>query len=199
MMNGIDAALILGEAFAENQSYLTASAKFCQLVPPFGFFCNAMPNLLQKPFWWLSPFGFLIRYYVRALKGIIIPEIRKRMVALERGEKREFTMIDAILGLVEHPLNEKEIHQRAEELIFMTFEGAGPLSTTSFQLVCDMLSHPEYIMPLEEEVEHAVSSAGGWSRQALDAMPILESFLRESLRLSPPAPCTEPSRCVPRR
>ena len=46
-----------------------------------------------------------------------------------------------------------------------------------------LLSNPEYIEPLRHDVETAVAEEG-WTRAAMDKMLKVDSFLRESQRIS---------------
>ncbi len=45
-----------------------------------------------------------------------------------------------------------------------------------------LLSHPECIEPLRQEIETAVSEEG-WTKAAIDKMHKIDSFLRETQRL----------------
>jgi hypothetical protein len=45
-----------------------------------------------------------------------------------------------------------------------------------------LLSHPEYIEPLRQEVE-AVVAKEGWTKAAMDKMHKIDSFMREMQRL----------------
>ena len=45
-----------------------------------------------------------------------------------------------------------------------------------------LLSHPEYIDPLREEVE-AVVAEEGWTKAAMDKMHKIDSFVRETMRI----------------
>ncbi|KAF9528914.1 hypothetical protein CPB83DRAFT_835400 [Crepidotus variabilis] len=52
------------------------------------------------------------------------------------------------------------------------------------QALYDLASHREYVKPLREEVEE-VTSREGWTKTALDQLPRMDSFLKESQRLRP--------------
>ena len=52
--------------------------------------------------------------------------------------------------------------------------------TTAFY---HLLSNLEYIEPLRHDVETAVAEEG-WTKAAMDKMPKVDSFLRESQRIS---------------
>jgi len=51
------------------------------------------------------------------------------------------------------------------------------------QALFDLTTHPEYLLPMREEVERVVS-AEGWTKAALNSMVKIDSFLRESQRLN---------------
>ena len=45
-----------------------------------------------------------------------------------------------------------------------------------------LLSHPEYIEPLREEVETVVAEEG-WTKAGMDKMHKIDSFVRETMRI----------------
>jgi hypothetical protein len=47
------------------------------------------------------------------------------------------------------------------------------------QVLCRLLSNPEYVEPLRREVE-AVIAEEGWTKAGIDKMCKLDSFLRET-------------------
>ncbi|KAL8761588.1 MAG: hypothetical protein Q9184_002296 [Pyrenodesmia sp. 2 TL-2023] len=51
----------------------------------------------------------------------------------------------------------------------------------------DLCAQPEYIEPLREEVEAAIKEDGGWKKATLNKMQKLDSFLKESQRVTPPS------------
>ena len=50
------------------------------------------------------------------------------------------------------------------------------------QVLYRLLSHPEYIEPLRQEVD-AVISEEGWTKAGIDKMHKVDSFVRETQRL----------------
>jgi len=50
----------------------------------------------------------------------------------------------------------------------------------------DLAAYPEYVAPLREEAE-AVIKEEGWSKKAIGKLHKLDSFLKESQRLTVPA------------
>lgn len=52
------------------------------------------------------------------------------------------------------------------------------------QLLFDLIEHPEYIQPLRDEII-TVLKEGGWKKNSLYNMKLLDSVLKESLRIRP--------------
>jgi cytochrome P450 len=52
------------------------------------------------------------------------------------------------------------------------------------QTLLDIYSHPELIQPIREEVKKAVEE-GGWSKEGVFKMQLLDSVVKESQRLKP--------------
>lgn len=155
----------------------------------FSFFYFLLPSVFRPAFWWASPFGFIIRYHIGALKALLIPEIKERIQALKVGGERVFTLLDELILMKAAEMDEKAIEQCAEELCFMTFEGVGPMTLLLMQLIYEVVSKPTYIHELRKEISESLGPRGEWSEEALKNMAKLDSFTRETLRLNGPAPC----------
>jgi hypothetical protein len=59
----------------------------------------------------------------------------------------------------------------------------------------DVAKYPEYMLPMREEAERVVAEHG-WTKASISNMPKIDSFLRESQRLSASGPST-PDFCYP--
>ena len=53
----------------------------------------------------------------------------------------------------------------------------------------NLATYPEYVQPLREEIE-AVIQEQGWSKASVTKMTKLDSFVKETMRLSPTTACT---------
>ncbi|KAL8722765.1 MAG: hypothetical protein Q9225_000826 [Loekoesia sp. 1 TL-2023] len=49
----------------------------------------------------------------------------------------------------------------------------------------EIATRPEYVKPLREEIEHCLRNFGGWTKDALELMIKLDSFVRECQRYNP--------------
>ena len=62
-------------------------------------------------------------------------------------------------------------------------------SQTVTQSLYNLAYYPEYVQPLREEIE-AVIQEQGWSKASVAMMTKLDSFVKETMRLSPLGACT---------
>lgn len=204
VVHTIAAAFLIGPEFARNPEYMRQIEYYCMEVPGFVHLYFWIPSPLRKAFWYLSPWGFKVRKCIVKLKGFIIPELRKRIQEYrETGSTGyEFTLVGAMLSLKMEkglltrkydPSNaaeeERQIEIFAEEVIFTAFDSAGPVAVLIVQLLFETSNSKEHVAPLRNEIAAANAAHGEWSDQALNSMPRLESFTRETLRLDGPTLC----------
>lgn len=53
------------------------------------------------------------------------------------------------------------------------------------QTIFELAARPEYVLPLREEIRTCLEERGGYTKDALNAMHKLDSFIRESQRWNP--------------
>lgn len=53
------------------------------------------------------------------------------------------------------------------------------------QAIFELAGRPEYVLPLREEIRTCVEERGGFTKEGLNAMHKLDSFIRESQRWNP--------------
>jgi len=79
---------------------------------------------------------------------------------------------------------EKSVEGLARRLLMVNLASIHSTSLTVTQVLYRLLSHPEYIEPLRQEVEAAVAEEG-WTKAGMDKMRKIDSFLRETQRVDP--------------
>ncbi|KAG8862510.1 hypothetical protein FRC20_011209 [Serendipita sp. 405] len=87
------------------------------------------------------------------------------------------------------PPEEQNAEDITQRIISTNFAAIHTSSLNMTHTIYWLLSRPEYLDPLREEIE-SVTSQMGWTKAAISSMPKLESFMKESMRLSPLAPHT---------
>ncbi|KAG8810861.1 hypothetical protein FRC17_002724, partial [Serendipita sp. 399] len=85
------------------------------------------------------------------------------------------------------PPEEQNVRDITQRIISTNFAAIHTSSLNITHAIYWLLARPEYIKPLREEIEN-VTNEMGWSKTALGSMPKLESFMKETMRVSPLAP-----------
>ena len=105
--------------------------------------------------------------------------------------------MDAIQWMIDMPptsLSEADARRHAYRILHLTFAGTGTSISLTQHLIWQILLFPKYLAPMREEIEGALAEHGGWiSDKALSHMPLLDSFIRETLRMNPPGVCKSDS------
>jgi cytochrome P450 len=70
------------------------------------------------------------------------------------------------------------------KLCFMNLGATHTVATAFLQALYNLATAPEYVEALREEVA-AVVGAEGWTKGAMTRMVLLDSFLKETMRVSP--------------
>ncbi|KAI6165103.1 cytochrome P450 [Pisolithus thermaeus] len=111
------------------------------------------------------------------------PAIRERRKLADRACGREMVDIpdDFLQWLIENGTEdaERDITRRILFMVLVSIQGT---ASTLMSAVYNLAAHPEYFLPLREEVD-AVVRQDGWTKAAIDKMYKIDSFLKESYRL----------------
>ncbi|KNG46901.1 amp-dependent synthetase ligase [Stemphylium lycopersici] len=187
IIHRVTAAVMVGPELAANKDYIHHARGYTEEVTSWNAPLFAMPPFLRVPFWWVSKGGRQIRAHQREVQKFVYPELRRRQAA--GYESKNFSMLDGLLKSAKDG-TEASYARIVNQELFLTFAAAGLFSVVVCQLILSVLGHPKYMEPLREEIERAVRECGGWNKDACARMPKLDSFLRETLRLSPPTALT---------
>ncbi|CZT23695.1 uncharacterized protein RCC_09409 [Ramularia collo-cygni] len=187
IIHRVTAAVMVGPELAADAEYIYHARGYTEEVTNWNAKLFAMPDFLRTIFWRLSSGGRLIRYHQREVQKKVYPELRRRQAGDFSSEN--FAMLDGLLKSAKDD-TEQSYARIVNQELFLTFAAAGLFSVVVCQLILSVLGHPKYLEPLREEITTAVNEHGGWTKEACAKMPKLDSFLRETLRLSPPTAFT---------
>ncbi|KAF8341137.1 cytochrome P450 [Amanita rubescens] len=122
---------------------------------------------------------------LRSLEKHLEPFIKDRLEQLElHGSDWPDKPNDAITWLWEEA---KEPHRRtiqkfAVRIIFMNFAGIHTTTLTYTTALYILATKPEYVQPMREEIEAAISEEG-WTKSAIGKLRKVDSFIRETMRM----------------
>jgi len=174
---------LVGLPLCRDPDYRSLNVQFTFDIVTSGNVLNLFPTPLRH---------FIVRFLRKVPAGInraikhLEPLIKERLAQVEKyGEDWPDKPNDAISWFLEVA---KEPHQRTVEsfairILLMNFAGIHTTSQSFSNALFHLATSPEYVQPMREEVE-AVINEEGWTKSAMGKLRKVDSFLRESQRIS---------------
>ena len=175
------ASVFVGPQLARTEEWQSMTMAYA------GGFFSAAFELKRWPAWtrwvvhWFLPGARTCRGLMSRVRNVVNAEIERRA-----REDDEVEYHDAITWSQEIAGNDKTVDHGAIQLAF----AMAALHTTSEalrQVLLDICQHSELVEPLRNEIEKVVSTSSGLTLAALANLHLLDSVMKESQRLSPPA------------
>ncbi|KAJ7796329.1 cytochrome P450 [Mycena olivaceomarginata] len=94
-------------------------------------------------------------------------------------------LVSWILDLAEN--EQRAVFPITVRILHMNMAAIHTTSTAATYAIFDLMTRPEYLLPMREEAERVVKEKG-WTKTALNNMVKIDSFLRESQRLNTNGP-----------
>ncbi|MEX0767016.1 MAG: cytochrome P450 [Microthrixaceae bacterium] len=131
--------------------------------------------------------SFRARDESRAGLVILIEEIMEKRLSAPVPDKEQMDLLDVMLSVRN---SEGELRFSAHEVtgmfISLIFAGHHTTAGTASWTLIELLRHPELMDAVTTELDELFADGSTVSYQALREIPLLESCLKESLRLHPP-------------
>ncbi|KAI0200207.1 cytochrome P450 [Astrocystis sublimbata] len=178
-----NAVSFFGKDLAKNEQFMVSALHYIEEV----LVSAEIVRLVPKPL--VPVVGRLIAYYLKSHETIfdtLLP------VAEQRCAEKDLAKLgqpvpkhaDCIQWIMEtapqkSPWTPKRI---VHELMAIWFGSVHALSTTITFAIHDLCLHPEYLEPLRKEVD---SHYGEFEQNGTKGLPLLDSFIKESARLTP--------------
>jgi cytochrome P450 len=181
---------------------MIAGKKLCRdeefLQTTYRFTGTLLPSAVWTNFLNLGPLDFCVAKYTtwfhrRELEAsikLLTPTIIQRLRAQSEGDLKAVED-DSIQWAIEEAIamkNPQELQPRrvAENVLHLLFAANSAPGALVTQMVFQVLMCPEYLEPLRQEIDSAIGQENHWTAAVLEKMPLLDSFVRETLRLYPP-------------
>ncbi|EAQ85378.1 hypothetical protein CHGG_09392 [Chaetomium globosum CBS 148.51] len=180
VVSRVSSRVFLGEELCRNQDWLRVTREYTVDGFRAADELRLWPAPLRYLVHWFMPSCARARADVREARRVLNGVISKRRARKQRGEKVEFD--DAIEWF------EREAKGRAYDpvVVQLTLSFAAIHTTTDLitQVMTDLCRNPEIIDELRQEMVQALSE-GGWKKTSLYNMKLLDSVIKESLRIKP--------------
>ena len=186
---------LVGAPLCRNEEYLQMSIKYTIDVFGGADKLRAWPDFLKTPATYLVT---NVNQQQRIARKHLLPYIRSRLEEekkyLDAGRAEDWKRDkphDSLQWVIDAAPNVKE--RQPDRLVYrvlhMNVAAVHTTSVTFLNCIFDLATHPHFIDELREEVQGAIEKHG-WTKQALDSLRKIDSFMTESQRLSPIASCT---------
>ncbi|KAF9047875.1 cytochrome P450 [Panaeolus papilionaceus] len=138
------------------------------LKPVVGFFVSNLPSLLEMN------------------KEFTLPIIQQRRAAMEeKGSEYEGKPNDFLQWLMDTAQgNDAKDDELAVRILLLNLAASHTTSRTFVHVTYHLAANPEFQDLLRQEVDEIIQR-DGWTKSALDDMVVVDSFIKECLRLHP--------------
>lgn len=174
----------VGPKLGLSEEYWKNSRSYIDTAVEWPAILFTAPSWSRKALFWLCPTGRKIRAHLRKIKELVIPELLHRLDSDEPNEA--FSLIDGLLPAANDPQREAKVERSVEQIQFLTFAAAPLIALITNQFLLTAMGYPDVADMLREEMRTAIAKHGGLNDKAVTDMPKLDSFFRETLRVSPP-------------
>lgn len=170
---------------AEDEDYLSVAIDYSENGFKHNFCLRVFPDLVKPLVACLLPTSWGVNRALGRARRMIIPLIQER-----RRKEKDDPSYEKPEDFLQHLMDGgREIEDDPEttvQRLMVTYLGSGPSTVIAVaQVLFDLCAHPEYVETLRQEAREKLRE-NGYTKQALAAMQKMDSFMRESQRLSPP-------------
>ncbi|KAL0574344.1 hypothetical protein V5O48_007606 [Marasmius crinis-equi] len=173
--------LFIGSPLCRNEEWKKLNIRFAIEFFNTALKANLFPRFMQRLVaWYLNPIKPSLKLALKHLE----PIIRERVEKHKAGE--EDSLEDDLLTwmIQAAPKDSDQWLEPADLAVrLLGINMAAIHSTALTHALINLAAHPEYIEPLRKEIEFNIENEG-WSKAAMGKMRMLDSFLKESQRVS---------------
>lgn len=195
VISRITQLVLLGEEFMNNDEWQRVATEHSVDVFKAAATLHQWPSWLRPVVHWFLPECRRIRAQVKQARAIIGPEVKRRVQYREmllknadgNTKERPRRVLDSVDWFVAANPENKPFDYAGTQMSLAMAANQTSSNALSYYLG-DLLSHPEYVQPLRDEVTAVLRDTGGkFDKAALHRLVLMDSFMKESMRLHPPA------------
>lgn len=182
--------VFVGVDLAHNDTYIHYSASFAMsLGQQSGMITMLIPDLLKPIFG--SLMALPCRYYDWRCSQYLVPLIQSHLAAAEKASEHEIRKADMLQLMARCAVKSSDALDRdprslCSRLLALNFVGIHTSSITAMNALLDIWSAPPQVAAaLREEAARVLHEHDGlWTKAAVGKLVLLDSTLRESMRVS---------------
>ncbi|OJD30993.1 membrane dipeptidase [Diplodia corticola] len=180
MAHRITCRILLGKELARNKDFVERSQSFNRSLFISAILINGVA---------LGPLRSLIAWIAAVKHRADLARCTKHLMPkIEQTRSQMGEYDDAVKWMIElagDDAVESKPQRLAHQLMHLMFAGSSAPGGLVVQMVYQILTSPEYVEPLRREMATTLEETGGFTASFLSRTPLLESFMRETMRLYP--------------
>ncbi|KAI1337314.1 cytochrome P450 [Xylariaceae sp. FL0016] len=187
IISRVSARVFVGPSACRNEEWLFTCVHYTENVYEVIILLRMLPPSLHTLVAPLLPAYWRIRRDQATARRILCPMVQARRA--EQESNGSIAKPDDLLqwmmdmGDANETRNDKLAHRQ----LVLSLAAIHTSSMATTHAVYDLCAHPEYLEPLRAELQSTLEETGGWSKPIIPRLRKLDSFLKESQRLNPPA------------
>ncbi|KAM4059008.1 cytochrome p450 [Hirsutella rhossiliensis] len=186
----ISQRVLIGLPLCRNREWLDAASTHSHNVTMTQMAMRTVPPVLRPLLDLVLPTAWRYKAAVRRGKEIIIPEIQRRrqLEETDTGYVKPVDLLQGMMDLAAPGDKESEAENLAHRQLLVTLVAGHSTAAAGSHALLDAVAQPHYLNELRSEALQVLQEEGGeWKRQSVSKLWKMDSFLRESQRLSPPS------------
>ncbi|KAL9597715.1 MAG: hypothetical protein Q9219_004972 [cf. Caloplaca sp. 3 TL-2023] len=184
----ISARIFVGSPLCRNEEWLETSIRYTENVFRTVVAMRLFPQFMQPLVSFFVPQAWKVPMNLHRAQKLIVPLVIERK-QLQLSPDPSYTKPNDLLQWMIDAANESEgkPEKLAHRQLLLTLAAIHTSTMAATHAIFDLCAMPEYIQPIRDEVREAVQIDKGWQKQTLSRLHKLDSFLKESQRVTPPS------------
>ncbi|KAI5789638.1 cytochrome P450, partial [Peziza echinospora] len=179
--------IFVGTGLCRNKEYLAAAIDFTQNL----FIAAHLLYIIPGPLKYIAaPFinAITVRKQMKSTTNFLTPMIdERRQRAVEEGPKWAGRPDDMLQWIIEGaPSNHQDHASIILRMMEVNMSGLHTAGITLYQNLFSLALYPQHITPLRNEITATIAQYG-WNKASINKLMKLDSFMKESQRLSGPS------------
>ncbi|KAM0525737.1 hypothetical protein ACHAPE_000448 [Trichoderma viride] len=178
LVTKVNCFVFFGEELSQNAEFTAAALEFPQAVIFAAEFLSITPSFM-KPL--VASIATNRHRAAKTLYQYLAPIVEQRL-AMRDLQPHRVTPMDCMQWLIDTSprTNPWTAARMVGEIMAVWFGSVHQLAMTPTYAIQHLCSHPEYVEPLQDEVQRVFHANDG--QRDVEKLPLLDSFMKESIR-----------------
>ncbi|KAF2478137.1 putative cytochrome P450 [Lindgomyces ingoldianus] len=179
--------VFVGDSACRNPTWIKLCLDFPINIFATAFVMRLFPPFLHPMISWFLPTRYWLRQNLTLAKKLVTPIIKDHQIQATSNLDDRTVKGTLLEWMIENARGQEGNPETlSARLMILSMASIHSTSSAIAAAIFDLCTHPEYIGLLRKELLDVVGDSRGFSKQDLNRLRKLDSFLRESQRFNPP-------------